>query len=166
MVGQSTEKSAVLSEVATEAVVILGMHTQMSKSAKLDWHIRMRVRACVYSSETCQKCKKPTDVAHGVIHHLKYPPGVYEKDVEPLIDEGICMWLCKACHNQLHIAETLEESKGHLKSGGYCKHCGELVFGGWNRAKTLGLDYCICKKCYKAMKALRKQEQAGQKRLL
>jgi hypothetical protein len=70
--------------------------------------------------------------------------------------------LRKKCHNQLHLAQTMEESKNTLKSGGYCKCCGVLVFGGWDRAQTLGVDYCICKKCYCAMKAAQKQEKAGQ----
>jgi hypothetical protein len=137
----------------------------MSKSVKLEWHKKMRARACDYSSGVCQKCGAKTDILHGVIHHRKYPAGVYEREVEELMDEGICVWLCRECHQKIHIAETLDESKEHLKSGGYCKHCGELVFGGWDRAKTLGLDYCICRKCYKARKRIEQQEEAGQLRL-
>ena len=136
----------------------------MDKPAKHDWHSQMRLRACVYSSETCQHCKKHANITRGVIHHIKYPPHVYEREVEALIDEGICLWLCKTCHNQLHLAKTIDESKNALKSGGYCKYCGKLVFGGWDRAKTLKLDHCICKECYRAIKALQKKEKAGQAR--
>lgn len=134
----------------------------VNKSIKLDWHNRMRLRACTYARESCQKCGKVTDILHGVIHHTKYPEGVYTHDVESLMDEGICFWLCKQCHFQIHIAYTLEESEDHLKRGGYCKHCGELVFGGWDRAKTLGLDYCICRLCYIRMKVIKHQNEAGQ----
>jgi hypothetical protein len=137
----------------------------LGKSNKLEWHKRMRYRACNYATETCQKCGRKTDIQHGVIHHAKYPPGVYTRDVEDLMEEGICVWLCRDCHNKIHIAHTFEESKDHLKSGGYCKHCGKLVFGCWDRARTLGLDYCICRRCYKKMKSVKQQEESGQLRL-
>lgn len=137
----------------------------MSKSNKLDWHKRMRARACTYAGEVCHRCGVATDISHGVIHHTRYPPGIYERDVESLMNEGICVWLCKHCHQEIHLAESLEESLDPLKSGGYCEHCGELVYGGWDRARTLGLDYCICRKCYKRMKATKQQEAAGQLRL-
>ena len=137
----------------------------VNKSVKREWHDAMRERACVFAGAICQRCGRHTGVHDGVIHHWKYPAGVYERDVEELITEGICAWVCKECHNKIHIAYTLEESKHPLKNAGYCKYCGELAFGCWDRAKTLGLDYCICRKCYNQGKSRRRQIDAGQLKL-
>lgn len=134
----------------------------MKGNLKREWHKKMKARACQYAGEKCQNCHKSTRVSSGVIHHLEYPAGVYEKDVEELIDDEICVWLCRECHLQIHLAHSLEESQQHLKNGGHCQYCKKLVFGGWDRAKTLGLDYCICKGCYKAIKAIEKQKSTGQ----
>ena len=82
------------------------------------------------------------------------------------MDAGICMWLCRLCHDEQHTASSIAEAGEPLKRGGYCRHCGQHVYGGWDRAKTLGLDYCICRKCYKKMKGISQQVKAGQLSLL
>lgn len=134
----------------------------VTKKEKRQWHDKMRSRACAYSCQKCQICGAFANVSRGVIHHTKYPEGVYSHDVEQLIDEDICQWLCKQCHQKTHIAYSLEESNNSIKNAGYCKHCGDLAFGGWARAKTLGLEYCICRKCHKFRKNIEKQIEAGQ----
>ena len=133
-----------------------------TKAKKAEWHNRMRLRACRYVNEICQNCQRATPVENGVIHHLKYPAGVYGREVEALIDESVCLWLCKACHEQAHIAESFDETRATVKNAGYCYYCGKLAFGGWDRGKSLGVAYCICKKCLKAIRAKEKQEGAGQ----
>ena len=134
----------------------------MKKSAKIAWHNTMRQRACIHAGERCQNCGKHTSIVKGVIHHLTYPPDVYEQPVEQLIDDEICSWLCKICHSQEHIAYSFEESRHFMRRGGYCHHCNQLIFGGWDRGKSMGVNYCICKKCFKSIKMRKKLEDSGQ----
>lgn len=135
---------------------------KLTKAKKAEWHDRMRLRACQYANELCQNCQKVTLLDNGVIHHLQYPVGVYEQEVETLIDQSICVWLCKACHEQAHIAESFDETRTTVKNAGYCYYCGKLAYGGWERGKSLGIAYCICKKCLKAIRTKEKQERDGQ----
>ena len=128
---------------------------------KAEWHARMRERANRYANGRCSACQKETTVTTGVIHHLSYPAGVYQRDVEELIEEDICVWLCHPCHDQIHIASTAEDF-AQFKRGGYCHYCGRLNFGGWERNKLLGLEHCICRKCFKSMKKRLQQKAAGQ----
>jgi hypothetical protein len=131
------------------------------------WHEEMRDRACAWAGGTCQTCGQSAQGFDGVIHHLKYTPGCYGELVEELMRQNICVWLCRQCHDKIHIAEDFAEAGAdHRKSGGYCKHCGELEFGIWDRARTLKIDYPLCKKCWRTQQAGDKEIAAGQMTLL
>lgn len=131
---------------------------------KMEWHSKMKERAHKYSEGRCSSCQKVTTVKTGVIHHLSYPAGVYERDVEELIEEDICVWLCLPCHQEVHMAASAAEA-GHMKRGGHCHYCNRLTFGGWERNKLLGLDHCICRKCFQSIKQRLRMEAEGQMNL-
>jgi hypothetical protein len=135
---------------------------KVTKRQKYEWHNSMRQRACDYSQGICGLCKKTVDVKTGVIHHSAYPPGVYEIDVEVLINEKICVWLCKECHEKVHYTDKIENSGAGKLNAGKCHICDEICYGGWDRAKTLGIDKCICKKCYRANKKRTEAIKKGQ----
>ena len=138
----------------------------IKKSEKKHWHKIMKPRARHRAKGICQQCNTPTPtLKSGVIHHTAYPAGVYEREVESLMDEGICIWLCRRCHEQAHIATDFDETRGDVKNAGNCEYCGKVAYGGWERGRTLGLDICICKPCLKQMRARERREQAGQLRL-
>ena len=123
----------------------------------------MRPRACEIAVVKCQQCGKPAKDLDGVIHHLKYPAGCYGRNVEDLMREKICQWLCRPCHDAIHITDNFEEAQeSREKSGAHCKICGALDFGVWERARTLGIDYPICKKCLSKQKSERKIDESGQ----
>ena len=126
--------------------------SKVTKYRKRDWHNEMRQRACKISQGICGICKAATDVEHGVIHHQSYPSGVYEVDVEILIDRKICIWICKECHKLVHFTDNIENSGSGKLNAGNCHICGKLCYGGWDRAKKLGTKQCICRRCYKAKK--------------
>ena len=121
---------------------------------KMNWHRRLRERACIHASAICQLCGSETELRDGVIHHNEYPMAWWDSDdVEEVMDLGICAWWCKKCHRDHHIAHSLEEAMQPGKTGGVCHFCGQLKYdGGWNRARCLGLNYYLCKKCHKAKK--------------
>ena len=122
----------------------------------------MRERAWHNANGICAVCQSQIELHYGVIHHTVYPAGVYEREVEMLMEEGICVWLCRACHEQMHIAQALEETNGSVKNAGECFYCGRTAFGGWERARTLGIDHCICRSCYQARVHRRQAEESGQ----
>ncbi|MCB0080773.1 MAG: F420H2 dehydrogenase subunit FpoO [Caldilineaceae bacterium] len=129
---------------------------------KRAWHEEMRNCACDYAGQQCMQCKMVTPVYQGVIHHTSYPVGVYERNVEDLIEQGICLWLCRSCHEAAHLAETEEETRSSVKNAGVCHHCGKVAYGGWDRAHSLGLDYSICRKCHRSIVQRQRAENAGQ----
>jgi hypothetical protein len=135
---------------------------RVTKQQKRDWHKSMRKRACDYSGQICGRCNKHTTVNLGVIHHLSYPSGVYEVDVEALIDQKICMWLCKPCHVDAHFTDDITLSGAGKRNAGTCHLCGKLCYGGWDRAKTLGLTRCICRACHQANKRREEAIKNGQ----
>ena len=139
----------------------------MSKHEGKAWHLEMRPRACAYAFGKCQRCGKTAEGYDGVIHHLSYPAGCYKRTVEDLIREGICQWLCRNCHNAIHITESWEEAQtDKMKRGAHCTICGELTFGVWDRAKTLGINHAICKKCMRRQRRETSEDQSGQLKLL
>jgi hypothetical protein len=138
---------------------------KVTKTRKREWHDKMRQRACDYSHGVCDSCEKITDVSHGVIHHLAYPSRVYEMDVETLIDRNICVWLCKECHEKVHFTDRIEGSSTGKLNAGKCHLCGKICYGGWERAKTLGVSQCICRKCHQANKKREEIIKQGQKEL-
>lgn len=123
------------------------------KSNKLNWHREMRVRAHRAAKGRCQNCGRETLICEGTIHHLSYPKGVYEVDIEPLMRAGICQWLCVQCHDVEHVAFEPQEARDSLKRGGYCSSCGALNFGGWQRALIVGHQGNLCRRCFKRTKA-------------
>ena len=126
----------------------------------------MRPRACAFAFGQCQRCGKPAKDLDGVIHHLKYPAGCYQRNVEDLMREKICQWLCRPCHDAIHLTDDFEVSQeDRNKSGAHCKICGDLIFGAWDRARTLGIDYPICRKCLAKQRAEEKLDKAGQLKL-
>jgi hypothetical protein len=130
---------------------------------KRDWHEQMRDRACSLAGGICQQCGRSALGYDGVIHHLKYLPECYNRTVEDLMREKVCVWLCRACHDTIHIAENHAEAMAdHRKTGGYCRCCGELEFGIWDRARTLKIDYPLCRKCLRARQRSGKESAAGQ----
>lgn len=135
---------------------------KVTKLQKREWHNTMRQRACDYSQGICGLCKKITLPVGGVIHHLGYPSGVYSIDVEVLIDQKICIWLCRECHEKIHITDEIEKSGAGKLNAGKCHLCGRICFGGWDRAKMLGIKECICRKCYRANKKRDKAIENGQ----
>lgn len=137
------------------------------KQHKKAWHEMMRPRASLFASEKCKNCGKTTEGLNGVIHHLKYPARCYERSVEVLMRENICQWLCRTCHDAIHVSDNFEEAQeDRSKSGAHCKICGDLIFGAWDRARTLGIDYAICRKCLSKQKAEQKIDQSGQMKFL
>jgi hypothetical protein len=134
----------------------------VSKIHKREWHNEMRQRACDYSQGVCSWCKTLTDINHGVIHHYAYPSGVYEIDVEMLIDTKVCVWLCKECHEKTHFTDRIENSGAGKLNAGKCHICGKLCYGGWDRAKGIGISQCICKKCYRKNKKREEMIRQGQ----
>lgn len=139
--------------------------TKTRKIRRREWHDEMRQRACDYSQGICNLCGKLTDIRHGVIHHLAYPPGVYEVDVETLINDKICVWLCRECHENVHYTDKIENSGAGKLNAGECHICGKICYGGWDRAKTLKISQCICKKCYRVNKNRAEGVKHGQKLL-
>lgn len=140
----------------------------MSKQLKKQWHLSMRQRAFEYANKICKQCQETTSLKGGVIHHTAYPVGVYERCVEKLIDEGICEWLCRLCHEKVHLALDFDETRGNVRNAGFCNSCGKIAYGGWDRGRGLGdndEDICICKSCLKKRRSREKKEQAGQLRL-
>jgi hypothetical protein len=139
---------------------------KVTKLQKRKWHDEMRQRACDYSHGICSSCRELTDISHGVIHHLAYPAGVYKIDVEILIDKNICIWLCKECHQKIHYTDNLAKSSAGKLNGGKCHFCGRICYGGWDRAKTLGITQCICSECHQARKKREKLIQQGRARMM
>ena len=138
----------------------------INKQFKRAWHERMRPRACDYSGGKCQGCGQAAEGANGVIHHLKYPTGCYHRDVEDLIRERICQWLCRKCHDAIHVTEAFAEAQNDsMKRGAHCKICGKLSFGVWDRAKYLRIDFPICKRCSRKRMREQQLEKAGQMNL-
>ena len=135
---------------------------KVTKTRKREWHDEMRQRACDYSQGICDSCEKITNISNGVIHHLAYPAGVYEIDVEILIEKNICVWLCKECHEKVHFTDKIENSGSGKLNAGNCHLCGRICYGGWDRAKTLGITQCICIRCHRANKKRAKVIQQGQ----
>jgi hypothetical protein len=136
------------------------------KQHKRAWHETMRPRACALALGKCQSCGKPAEGLNGVIHHLKYPTGCYEQDVEDLMGQKVCQWLCRSCHDAIHVIDNFEEAQDRKKSGAHCKICGDLIFGAWDRARTLGIDYAICRNCLAKQKKEEALDKAGQMKLL
>jgi len=132
------------------------------KQDKRVWHDVMRPRACAFAVGKCQRCGKSAEGFQGVIHHLKYPEGCYGRPVEDLIRERICEWLCRQCHEAIHITDEWADAQDQKKSGGHCKICGKLAFGVWDRAKTLGIEYPICKRCLSQQRHEDKINKSGQ----
>ena len=90
----------------------------------------------------------------GVIHHLSYPAGCHKRNVEDLLREKICQWLCRTCHDAIHITESWEEAeKDKMKRGAHCAICGELTFGGLGPCANFGDQVCRLQKMYAATKA-------------
>ena len=135
------------------------------KKHKRVWHETMRPRACAFAFNKCERCGKSAEGFDGVIHHLKYPSDCYQRSVEDLMREKICQWLCRPCHDAIHVTDNFEETEDRKKSGAHCKFCGELTFGVWDRARTLGIDYAICRKCLVRQKEEDKKDKAGQLKL-
>lgn len=117
--------------------------------SKRIWHDQNREKAWIHSNKTCGECKQITECDEGLIHHTAYPHGVYERQVEELIDNNICIWVHKTCHDLLHTANTPEEAKtGFYKIKGTCDICNNITVRGWERAKDLNLPIeCICEFC-------------------
>lgn len=118
-------------------------------TSKRIWHDQNREKAWLYSNKICGECKGITEFDEGLIHHTAYPHGVYERQVEELIDNDICIWVHKTCHDLLHTANSLEEAKtGFFKIKGTCDICNNITVRGWQRAKDLNLTIeCICEFC-------------------
>jgi hypothetical protein len=136
------------------------------KQFKRAWHEAMRPRACVLASGRCQRCDKPAQGMDGVIHHLKYPAGCYQQNVEDLMREKICQWLCRSCHEAIHVTDNFEETQDRKKNGAHCKICGKLSFGVWDRARNMGIDYPICKRCLRKQRKQERIDKSGQLKFL
>ena len=124
------------------------------------WHLANKKKAWLKAQKKCQNCHKPTTPFKGSIHHYKYLPNCYEKDVcvIEMMDRGICIWLCRECHEELHTAKTFKESQEvHEKNSGYCFVCGIHAYRCWDRAKSLGIKKCLCRSCYED----HKKEEGG-----
>ena len=119
------------------------------------WHLKNKTKAWNYAQKRCEECDKLTTLYKGSIHHLKYLSNCYEDDVcvIDMMDQDICMWLCRKCHRLVHLATSYEESlNNHEKKSGYCTYCGRYAHACWDRAKTLQIRKCICRQCYEVHK--------------
>jgi hypothetical protein len=122
----------------------------------------MRPRAASYARFRCKHCGGDAPTKNGVIHHYRYPAGVYQRNVEELLSEGVVAWLCNSCHDKIHYAETFEESQKALTRGGKCKYCGKTMFGGWERGRILGTNDCLCRKCFRNFQRTKDEAKSGQ----
>lgn len=131
------------------------MYQKITMNKRKEWHLANKNKAWEYANNRCQECQKITIPPGGAIHHLKYLPNCYEKNVcvIEMMDENICKWLCHRCHREVHTAKTFKESQeAHEKTAGYCSICGKYAYGCWNRAISLGIKKCLCRDCYEDYK--------------
>lgn len=136
------------------------------KAEKFAWHKKFKPAAARYAKEICHHCKHHTPEDEGVIHHESYSPGVYKQHVIHLMKNGICVWLCKDCHQEEHRADCVEDGIKTQQTGGECYFCGRYNYNGWKRARQRGDDKNICRRCWRSGKKERKREESGQLSLL
>lgn len=116
------------------------------------WHLANKEKAWHEANKRCQKCEKLTTPLNASIHHLKYLPHCYEEDVcvIEMMDNNICKWLCRTCHEETHEAKNFKESREvHEKKSGYCFVCGKYAYACWDRAVGIGIKKCLCRSCFK-----------------
>ncbi|MEZ4638768.1 MAG: hypothetical protein R2873_27380 [Caldilineaceae bacterium] len=129
---------------------------------KRAWHEEMRNCACDYAGQQCMQCKMVTPVYQGVIHHTSYPVGVYERNVEDLIEQGICLWLCRS-YEAAHLPETEEETRSSVKNVPvFVITAAKLPMARMGSCSFAGLDYSICRSATARIVQRQRAENAGQ----
>jgi hypothetical protein len=120
-----------------------------TKQSKSEWHKANKPSAVEIYNGRCGICNELTGIEQGVIHHYSYPAGVYLQNVKDLIDKKICVWLCKACHEDIHTPQNEDElENGFYKILGKCSICSSKTDNGYERAKIYNSDVkCLCKFC-------------------